>query len=80
LVVQVVPFTPRDGLLEWVEQTIPLASYLMGAQRQGGAHALYRPQDWTIRECREYLAAAAPSGGGGRGGGSDIAGGLLVRR
>ena len=30
---KVIPLTPRDGLLEWVEQTIPLASYLMGSNR-----------------------------------------------
>jgi len=30
---KVIPLTPRDGLLEWVEQTIPLASYLLGSNR-----------------------------------------------
>lgn len=30
---KVIPLTPRDGLLEWVEQTIPLATYLLGSNR-----------------------------------------------
>lgn len=39
---QVVPFSPSSGLLEWVESTLPLADYLLGPTRTGGAHARYR--------------------------------------
>mmetsp|Transcript_3784 Transcript_3784/g.7342 ORF Transcript_3784/g.7342 Transcript_3784/m.7342 type:complete len:356 (+) Transcript_3784:832-1899(+) len=54
----VVPFTAKDGLLEWVEQTLPLTDYLLGANKRGGAHELYRPQDWTYFKCRECLTSA----------------------
>ena len=48
---QVVPFSPFAGLLEWVEDTSPLGDYLMGANRRTGAHAKYRPQDWPFVVC-----------------------------
>lgn len=30
LILQVVPFTPSAGILEWVDRTIPLGEYLLG--------------------------------------------------
>lgn len=45
---QVVPFSPAAGLLEWVEETVPLSEYLNGPDRASGAHARYaRPGDLT---------------------------------
>lgn len=49
----VVPFSQRSGILEWCDNTIPLAAYLVGAK---GAHERYRPQDKTPTECRKKLA------------------------
>ena len=37
-----VPFSPAAGLLEWVEDTLPLSDYLTGKSRTAGAHARYR--------------------------------------
>ena len=31
--VQVVPFSPSAGLLEWVEDTLPLTEYLIGPNK-----------------------------------------------
>ena len=39
--VQVVPFSPASGLLEWVEDTIPVHEYLTGKDKQSGAHKRY---------------------------------------
>ena len=38
---QVVPFSPAAGLLEWVEDTVPLGRYLIGEDRMSGAHRRY---------------------------------------
>ena len=40
-VLQVVPFSPSSGLLQWVEDTMPLMDYLTGPDRSSGAHARY---------------------------------------
>ncbi len=51
-----VPFTPAAGLLEWVEDTVPLSEYLIGKDRQSGAHARYaRPDDYTFAECHHVM-------------------------
>jgi hypothetical protein len=53
---QVVPFTPASGLLEWVENTMPLSEYLIGADRTSGAHQRYaRPDDYTFAECHHLM-------------------------
>ena len=47
---KVIPFTPEAGLLEWVDDTMTLASYLVNGE--GGvrsAHERYRPNDLKIR-------------------------------
>lgn len=38
---KVVPFSPGAGMLEWVEYTIPMSNYLLGADKKGGAHARF---------------------------------------
>jgi hypothetical protein len=55
----VVPFSPAAGLLEWVEETIPLSEYLNGADRASGAHARYaRPGDFTFLAAFEHIHKA----------------------
>lgn len=57
------PFTPFAGLLEWVEQTLPLGDYLMGpgGTRTGGAHARFRgTKDWGFMKCYEQITTAKP--------------------
>lgn len=61
-----VPFSPSSGLLEWVENTLPLSDYLLGAglSRMGGAHARYRrPGDLTWVQAYQEVGAW---GGAGR--------------
>ena len=54
---QVVPFTPAAGLLEWVEETEPLLPYLIGdPPYRGGAWGRYhRPQDKDFMQTRAAL-------------------------
>ena len=49
---QVVPFSPASGLLEWCEDTQPLGDYLLGGgRRTGGAHGRYhQPGQLTFSE------------------------------
>ncbi|CBZ56023.1 putative phosphatidylinositol 3-and 4-kinase domain-containing protein [Neospora caninum Liverpool] len=56
----VVPFSPAVGILEWVNDAVTLAQYLIGSPENGyhGAHARYRPQDWTFSACRHKLRLA----------------------
>jgi hypothetical protein len=54
---QVVPFSPAAGLLEWVEDTTPLSDYLTGRTRMAGAHARYRrPGDITFLDAYQAMA------------------------
>uniref|UniRef100_A0A0D9UVU8 Serine/threonine-protein kinase ATM n=1 Tax=Leersia perrieri TaxID=77586 RepID=A0A0D9UVU8_9ORYZ len=52
---KVVPFTPSAGVVEWVNGTVPLAEYLLGSTRSGGAHGRYGTGDWTYHQCRETM-------------------------
>lgn len=64
---QVVPFSPSSGLLEWVEHTQPMADYLLGPSRAGGAHMRYKRRgDYTWVQC--YTDVRGGGGGGGAGG------------
>ncbi len=65
--VQVVPFSPASGLLEWCEDTTPVGEYLLGGgRRTGGAHGRYhQPGQLTFSDAMaQYnrdLAKDAPS-------------------
>ncbi|CAA7402290.1 unnamed protein product [Spirodela intermedia] len=52
---KVVPFTPSAGVLEWVNQTVPLGEYLIGSSRNGGAHGRYGKGNWSFLHCREHM-------------------------
>ena len=59
---KVIPFTPEAGLLEWVDDTMTLASYLVSGE--GGvrsAHERYRPNDLRSDKCREMMMQAISS-------------------
>ena len=38
-----VPFSPSAGLLQWVEQTLPIMEWLCGEGRAYGGHLRYGP-------------------------------------
>jgi len=54
-VYKVIPFSPVCGLLEWVDNTVTLGDYLVGAGRRGGAHVRYHPKDITYAQCHQML-------------------------
>ncbi|XVF09293.1 hypothetical protein REPUB_Repub07fG0080200 [Reevesia pubescens] len=56
---KVVPFTPSAGVIEWVDGTLPLGEYLIGSNRNGGAHGRYGIGDWSFLKCREHLSNAS---------------------
>ena len=59
----VIPLSQRSGIVEWCEGTLPLGDYLIGSPQNPhvGAHARYRPADWTSIECRKKLLQAGTS-------------------
>lgn len=58
---QVVPFSPAAGLLEWVEDTEPLGTYLTGKERTSGAHARYAlPSDYSFFDAYNVITKCKP--------------------
>ena len=56
---QVVPFSPASGLLEWVEDTIPVHESLTGKAKASGAHKRYsRPGDLSFAQCMQTMHKA----------------------
>lgn len=47
-----VPLSPASGVLEWVENTIPLAIYLINSK---GAHSRYYPGEWSNNMCHMHM-------------------------
>ena len=60
---KVIPLSQRSGIVEWCEGTLPLGEYLIGSPQNPytGAHARYRPADWTSLDCRKKLNQAGTS-------------------
>ena len=59
LYVQVVPFSPASGLLEWVEDTIPVHEYLTGKDKQSGAHKRYsKSGNLSFSQCFQAMHKA----------------------
>ncbi|KAK8157420.1 hypothetical protein IWX90DRAFT_323614 [Phyllosticta citrichinensis] len=50
---RVVPLSPKTGVIEFVQNTLPLMSYL------DRAHQQYYPKDWRQSKCREEIAGIA---------------------
>lgn len=47
-----IPLSPAAGVLEWVENTIPLAGYLLHSK---GAHTRYYPGEWSTGLCHMHM-------------------------
>jgi hypothetical protein len=56
---KVIPFSPEAGLLQWVDNTTLLSTYLVSSTR--GAHERYRPSDMKSKDIRELMMNAKPS-------------------
>ncbi|KAG7387320.1 hypothetical protein PHYBOEH_008269 [Phytophthora boehmeriae] len=53
---RVVPLSPIAGVLEWVENTTPWGSYLVGrTAKKLSAHERYHPHELKHAECRQIL-------------------------
>ena len=50
---RVVPIAPTAGVVQWVDETMPLSAYLTGGQ---SAHERYRPNDWSHSKSRELMS------------------------
>jgi len=48
-----IPLSPAAGVLEWVDNTIPIGEYLTPSK--GGAHVRYYPGEWSHPLCRLHL-------------------------
>lgn len=59
---QAVPLSQRSGLIQWVDNTQPFNEYVIGNDRQSGAHKTYYPNDLKANECRKKMAGTAKSG------------------
>ncbi|KDR18216.1 Serine-protein kinase ATM [Zootermopsis nevadensis] len=55
---KVVPLSQRSGVLEWCQNTEPMATYLIGPN---GAHRRYYPQNLTPQACRKAMMDVAQS-------------------
>ncbi|XP_033207324.1 serine-protein kinase ATM-like isoform X3 [Belonocnema kinseyi] len=55
---KVVPLTQRSGVLEWCENTLPIANILIGIDRNSGIHKKYYPENYTGLQCRKKMEAA----------------------
>lgn len=56
---KVVPLSPIAGVLEWVDNTVPWGSYLVGrTTKRLSAHERYHPHEWKHMECRNELKNA----------------------
>lgn len=56
---KVVPLTQRSGVLEWCDNTVPIATILVGSADTPGLHKKYYPRDMTAEEARNKLKNVA---------------------
>jgi len=57
---KVVPLSQRSGILEWCENTQPIAMYLVGSDNRSGAHKKFAPKQWDSAECRKKMSSLNP--------------------
>lgn len=52
---QIVPLSMRSGIVEWVENSMPIGEYLIG-DGNAGAHVLYaKPSHYSPSYCRRKI-------------------------
>lgn len=56
---KVVPLTQRSGVLEWCDNTLPIAATLIGHSGTPGLHKKYYPHDMTVEAARNKLKNVA---------------------
>ncbi|KAB0793612.1 hypothetical protein PPYR_13232 [Photinus pyralis] len=57
---KIVPLSQRSGILEWVDNSMPIGEYLVGdGKTKSGAHVIYNNDEYSPARCRiEYKNAA----------------------
>lgn len=56
-----VPLSPDSGILQWVENTIPIGEFLIPRRQVQSAHTRYFPGEWTQNLCRNHITHAPDS-------------------
>ena len=59
---RIVPLAPTAGIVQWVDDTMMLSTYLTGPV---SAHERYRPNDWSHAKCRKMMSDVHKSIGDG---------------
>lgn len=49
---KIIPLSMRSGILEWVENSMPIGNYLVGDKKTCGAHQKYRMHDKSPKTCK----------------------------
>lgn len=58
---KVVPLSQRSGILEWCQNTQPIALFLEGHDKKSGAHKKYHPKEIDSRTCRQEMNKVSKS-------------------
>lgn len=58
---KVVPLSQRSGILEWCQNTQPIALFLEGHDKKSGAHKKYHPKELDSRSCRQEMNRVSKS-------------------
>lgn len=53
-----VPLSPDSGILQWVENTIPIGEFLIPRRQVQSAHTRYFPGEWSQNLCRNHITHA----------------------
>jgi len=57
----ILPLSPSSGILEWVEGTQPMTSFLNDQFGRVGSHSRYFPDEWSGDQCRFSLQKCTKS-------------------
>ena len=58
---KVVPLSQRSGILEWCQNTQPIALFLEGHDKKSGAHKKYHPKELDSKSCRSEMNKVSKS-------------------
>ena len=58
---KVVPLSQRSGILEWCQNTQPIALFLEGHDKKSGSHKKYHPKELDSRSCRAEMNRVSKS-------------------
>ena len=60
---KVVPLSQRSGILEWCQNTQPIALFLEGPDKKSGAHKKYHPKELDSFQCRREMSSVGIKSG-----------------